>query len=194
MPSQGPLRIGIVVFDDVEELDFVGPWEVFGVANRLSPGTVQTQLLSSRGKQVRCVYGLTIDCPLTLGTVGRLDLVLVPGGKGARAAAEDRDLRLFLRRVHREGTVVASICTGALVLAAAGLLDGKRATTHAQALEELRSYPKVVTDPQRLIDLGDVATSGGISAGIDLALHLVGRFLGDDKAESVAARMEYRRA
>lgn len=191
MPSRGPLKVGIAVFDDVEELDFVGPWEVFGVAGRLFPGTVQTQLFSTHSRRVRGVYGLTVECPLTLGTIGHLDLVIVPGGKGARAAKDDRDLRLFLRRVHRDGAVVASVCTGALVLAAAELLDGKRATTHASGLEELRAFAKVKVDPQRIVDLGDVVTSGGISAGIDMALHLVGRFLGEREARQVAARMEY---
>lgn len=191
MPSQGPLRVGIALFEDVEELDFVGPWEVFGVAGRLFPGSVQTQLFSTGSRHVRGVYGLTVDCPLTVGSIGRLDIVIVPGGKGARAAKDDRELRLFLRRVHREGTVVASVCTGALVLAAADLLEGKRATTHASALEELRAFPKVTVDPQRMIDLGSVVTSAGISAGIDMALHLVERFLGEKEARQVAVRMEY---
>jgi transcriptional regulator GlxA family with amidase domain len=192
MPSGGPLRVGIVVFDDVEELDFVGPWEVFGVAGRVFPGSVQTQLVSSRSRRVRGVYGLTVDCPMSIGTIGRLDIVIVPGGKGARAAKEDRELRLYLRRVHKEGTVVASVCTGALVLAAAELLDGKRATTHASALEELRAFPRVHVDPQRIIDLGSIVTSAGISSGIDMALHLVQRFLGAKEAQQVAERMEYR--
>lgn len=191
MPSSNPLRVGIVLFDDVEELDFVGPWEVFGVANRLFPGSVHAQLLSSQSKRIRAVYGLTIECPLTLSMAGKLDVLVVPGGKGARSAMNDRVLRLALRQLHRDGTVVASVCTGALVLAAAGLLDGKRATTHAAALEELRAFPKVVVDPQRVIDLGSVATSAGISAGIDLALHLVERFLGEEQAQQVARRMEY---
>jgi len=97
----------------------------------------------------------------------------------------------FLRGVHPAKTVVASVCTGALVLAAAGILDGKRATTHWAALEDLRAFPRITVDHRRYIDLGDVVTSAGISAGIDMALHLVERFLGKEKASEVAERMEY---
>lgn len=191
MTEDKTLRFGIVVFDDAEELDFVGPWEVFGVANRLFPGKVHTDLLSVKGSWVRAVYGLRVECPFTIRTCGRLDLVVVPGGKGARSAMKDRDLRLFLRAIHRDGTVVASVCTGALVLAAAGLLDDKRATTHSNALEELRAFPKVRVESKRVIDQGSVVTSGGITAGIDLAIHLVSRFLGEEEAKAVASRMEY---
>lgn len=104
-----------------------------------------------------------------------------------------KDARLigYLQRVHHRGTVLASVCTGALILAAAGLLDGKAATTHHRALAELRAYPEIHVLRRRIIDEGDILTAGGISAGIDLALHLVSRFAGSRVATAVTKTMEY---
>jgi transcriptional regulator GlxA family with amidase domain len=187
-----PLRVGILVFDDVEELDFVGPWEVLGMAARLVPGSLNMRLISLRGGSIRAAYGLKIEASDPVDASGRLDLLIVPGGKGARALLKEGAILDFIRRAHAEGTVVASVCTGALVLASAGLLDGRRATTHWAALDDLRAYPKVSVEHQRVIDLGKVVTSAGISAGIDMSLHFVSRFLGLERAREVANRLEYR--
>ena len=183
--------MGILVFDDVEELDFVGPWEVFGVAGRIFPGSFSLDLLSVRAAKVRARYGLSIDGATALHDAGYLDVLVVPGGAGARQMMKDSALLAEIRSRHQAGTLVASVCTGALVLAAAGLLEGNRATTHWTALDELRSFPGVHVEHERVIDLGQVVTSAGISSGIDMALHLVARFLGPERAEEVAHRMEY---
>ena len=190
MASHQPVRVGILVFDDVEELDFAGPWEVFGVATRLYPKSFETQLLAKKG-ELHAVYGLRIAAVTHLKDCGPIDVVVVPGGRGAREVAKDEVVLDWLRNLSRKGTVITSVCTGALVLGAAGLLEGKRATTHWAALDELRAFPKVTVEHARVIDLGSVVTSAGISSGIDMSLHLVARFLDPVRANEVAHRMEY---
>jgi len=185
------ISTGIVVFDDVEELDFIGPWEVFRVANRLHPDSFPTRLLGLELKRLRGRYGLTIDADGLLYDSPLPRLLVIPGGPGTRKVMRDSRLLSHLKEASADGVLLASVCTGALVLAAAGLLDGKSATTHASALDELSAFPKVTVVRQRFVDTGEIVTAAGISAGIDMSLHLVGRFLGKEVAESVASRMEY---
>jgi len=192
IPSRAaPLSIGILVFDEVEELDFVGPWEVFGVANRLFPGTISTRLVSMGQKRIRASYGLSLDSVDSIDEGPAPRLLLIPGGRGRVAAMKDERLLSLLNRLLSDGTVLASVCTGAFILAAAGLLDGKRATTHWAAMDELRTYAKVSVVERRFVDEGDVVTSAGISAGIDMSIHLIDRYFGVDAATEVAHRMEY---
>lgn len=185
-------EVGILIFDDVEELDFVGPWEVFGMAARLEPGSVHVQLIGKDRGSVRAVYGLRTEVDVALPDAPPLDLLIVPGGRGARIAMGDDDILEFVRRTSVRGGVVGSVCTGALILGAAGLLAGKRATTHASALDDLRRFPGIHVEKQRYTDNGSILTSAGISAGIDMALYLVGRTFGEPLAERVAEAMEYR--
>ena len=181
--------VGIIVFDDVEELDFVGPLEVFGVAGRL--GADCRPLLIAEGPgMIACRYGLRLEPHATFRTCPRLDLLIVPGGPGARTHA--RENLAILDFVRRHESSVASVCTGALVLASAGLLQGRRATTHYSALDLLRAYEGVTVESNvRMIFDDPIATSAGISAGIDLALALVARAWGDDLAREVARRLEW---
>ena len=191
MTASKAMRIGFLVFDDVEELDLVGPWEVFGVAERLFPGSFALSLLSLTGSAVRARYGLKMDGARLASDAGPMDLLIVPGGAGVTQVMQNGDALAWIRRVYEAGAIVASVCTGALVLAAAGLLEGKRATTHWLALDKLRAFPGVHVEHERFIDLGKVVTSAGISSGIDMAFHLMARFLGPERAEEVAHRMEY---
>lgn len=185
------LSTGIVVFDDAEELDFIGPWEVFQVTNRLFPGSFPTALLSAGQDRFRTRYGLHLEASGSVYEAAPMQLLVLPGGPGRSAAMKDSRLLDFLRRSHDRGVLLASVCTGAFILAEAGLLRGKTATTHWSALDELRAYPDVVVVQRRFVDDGDIVTSAGISAGIDMALHLVFRFLGREASERVAQRMEY---
>jgi len=123
----------------------------------------------------------------------RPDLVLVPGGRGTRSLVEDTVLLARLRRLHDEGTILASVCTGSLLFAAAGLLEGRPATTHHGALAELQGLDGSceVRRDERYVDDGDVLTAAGVSAGIDLALHLVDRFAGTERARAVRSAIQY---
>jgi transcriptional regulator GlxA family with amidase domain len=184
--------IGILVFDDVEELDFVGPLEVFGMAEKLGADCTPLLIAAHEG-EVRGSYGLRFTPAHTIASCPAVDLLIVPGGYGARThAREDLTILNFLRE---RKAPVASVCTGALILAAAGLLVGRTATTHYSAMDMLRSYGAIeVIDGARMTIGERVSTSAGISAGIDLSLALVARMFGDDLAEQVAKRMEWDQA
>ena len=186
------MKIGILLFDDVEELDFVGPLEVFGVLCRLKGG-IDTVTFSKNGKQVRGRYGLRVSPDFSLADCPHLDLLIVPGGKGAREQVRYDEETIAFVRDRAAGTRIASVCTGALVLAEAGILDGKRATTHWSALDALRQYSKVqVVEGVRFVRDGNVTTSAGISAGIDLALEIARELHGEQVAADIARHMEYR--
>ena len=183
--------MAIVLFDDVEELDFVGPWEVFSVANRLIPGSFPTRLVSTGASSISARYGLRVGCLEGLYVGDPPQVLVVPGGPGRNVVMRDPILLNYVRKIHAQGSLLASVCTGAFVLAEAGVLRGKSVTTHRSAREELRAYPEVTVVERRYVDEGDVVTSAGISAGIDMSLYLVARFAGAAASRSVADRMEY---
>jgi transcriptional regulator GlxA family with amidase domain len=183
------MTIGILVFDDVEELDFVGPLEVFGQAQHLG-ADCRVLLVAAEEREIRCRYGLRIRPEASVTDCPELGLLLVPGGLGARTHA--RENPAILAFIRQQQGPVASVCTGALVLAAAGLLEGRRATTHWSALDLLRTMPGVqVEEGVRMVFDGRIASSAGVSAGIDLALALVGQRWGAELAREVAHRMEW---
>jgi transcriptional regulator GlxA family with amidase domain len=190
--------IGILVYDEVEVLDVAGPFEVLSVATRVagrrSPGgpPFRVVLVSRDGRPVRARAGFVMSPDHALGDAPNLDVLLVPGGVQDAVERDERVIR-WVRERSETVEAVASVCTGAFVLAAAGLLDGRVATTHWEDAADLAErYPSVRVEPdRRWVDLGDVATSAGISAGIDLALHLVDRFEGRDLARATARQMDY---
>lgn len=179
------------MFDEVEELDFVGPLEVFGVASRLV-GSLTVLTASKDGRPIQGRYGLRVQPDYSFANCPLLDLLIVPGGKGAREHARyDKEIIAFVK-AHASKHQIVSVCTGALVLAEAGILKGKRATTHHSALEMLRHYEDVhVLEGERFVLENGVATSAGISAGIDLALELIRSHYGAKMAQEVSGIMEY---
>jgi transcriptional regulator GlxA family with amidase domain len=188
----------IVVFDGVEELDFCGPYEVFSVANRVAasshdPVPYAITLAGEHDGPVICAGGLKVLPGSTLSGCAQPDILNVPGGAGARRGADIEPVVDFVREREPGCEIVASVCTGALLLARAGLLDGLRATTHWASLDLLRErHPEVqVIDGVKYVDEGRIITGGGISAGIDLALHIVARTNGPALATLTARRMEY---
>ncbi len=180
------------MFDDVEELDFAGPWEVFGAASRFKQD-LQVSAVSKDGKLVRCRYGLKVQPDYSFTNCPQLDLLIVPGGRGAREKARfDKEIIAFIQR-HSSLAETASVCTGAVILAEAGILSGKRATTHASGLHLLREYPNVqVVENERFVFDETIATSAGVSAGIDLSLELLRRHFGENLVRDVVKVMEYR--
>jgi transcriptional regulator GlxA family with amidase domain len=195
--------IGIYVFDDVEVLDFAGPYEVFTcaarVGARLAPGAeppFRVLTIGQRPAMLRARAGLSVFPEADFNTPGRIDVLIVAGGVVTAELAKPEVIG-WIAATAREGELVASVCTGAFLLAAAGLLDGQPATTHWEDLDDLRAaYPQVRVrqqseDEPRWIDNGRVVTSGGISAGIDMSLHLVERLAGRELAVLTARQMEY---
>lgn len=194
MDDTGTRRIGIVLFEDVEELDAVGPWEVLSYWSRTYPEdgwTVTT--LSPEGGPVPCAKGLTIQAAHSFEDCPPLDVLIHPGGQGTRGQVKDEVHLDWVRRQRRAVPVMASVCTGSLVFAAAGLLAGRPATTYWASLDLLaRLDPSIeVRASDRFVDDGDVITAAGISAGIDMALHLVDRLAGSERARQVRDGIQY---
>jgi transcriptional regulator GlxA family with amidase domain len=180
------VKIVIVLYEGFTALDAIGPYEVL----RSVPGWEVEFVAQERG-EVRTdsgVVGLTAD--RSLEEVGTPEIVLVPGGMGTRKKMEDEELLAWLRRVDESTKWTTSVCTGSLLLAAAGLLEGKRATGHWAWLEPLREFG---ADPVggRYVEDGKVITAAGVSAGIDMALYLVGREVGPDVAQAIQLGIEY---
>ena len=184
--------VGILVFDGVEELDFAGPLEVFGTAAKLDPKSFTVLTIGVRGREAKGTNGLVVEADRTLEGSPRTDILVVPGGRGTRREMHNPELLRFVRDAAESCDLVASVCTGALILASAGLLDGKKATTHAAALLELRAFPKVKVEHRRYLQQGNIITSAGISAGIDMALFVVGKLCGESLRLATAREMEYR--
>lgn len=193
-----PLEIGIVLFNGVEVLDFAGPYEVFSLARVRGESEeweyyCRVTTLSEDGGIVQAARGLRILPDCSFADAPRYDVLIVPGGPGARQETEREGLTAWLASRRAVTPLVAGVCTGALLMARAGLLDGRRATTHRASLGRLAErYPLVQVVPGlKYVDDGDIATSAGISAGIDLSLHLVERLFGRETAERAARMMEY---
>jgi transcriptional regulator GlxA family with amidase domain len=183
-------RIVVLVFPDVQMLDVTGPTEVFSQADRAQDEPAyQLELVAPEAEPIRSSSGLSLVPDHTLaGCRGPIDTLVVAGGRGVRDAARDQRITDWLRLAARRSRRVTSVCTGAFVLARAGLLDGRRATTHWSACDALRrNYPSVAVEPDPIfVRDGNVYTSAGVTAGIDLALALVEEDLGRQSALDVA--------
>ncbi|MFJ8743713.1 DJ-1/PfpI family protein [Embleya sp. NPDC127516] len=184
---------GVLIFDEAEELDFAGPWEVFGASSLLRGGVDSLVLIAERLDPVRCSRGMRVLPDRTLDDHPDLDVLLVPGGRGARVVQPDNPVvTSWLSRTAARTDWVAGVCTGAFLLHAAGPARGRRVATHHAYEDELqaRGDVTVVRDARYVVD-DTLLTSQGVSAGIDSALWLVGRIHGRDHARDVRRYMQY---
>jgi transcriptional regulator GlxA family with amidase domain len=182
--------IAIALWDGVEELDFAGPYEVLTAWARMSERPITVRTVASSAETVRCSHGLKVVPDSTWEDVGKLDLLVLPGGDTRPLQADER----FLERIRvlaGSGTLMTSVCTGALVYGKAGILDGRRATTHWGALDRLADLGVDVDREARFVDTGEVVTAAGVSAGIDMALHLVARLESVERAQEVRRYIQY---
>ena len=187
-------NVGILIFEDVEVLDFCGPFEVFSVAGRqIVPGAFNVFTIAKTPDAVVARNGLSVNPKTTLAEAPAIDLLLIPGGIGTRPLVHDAELLKWIQDRAQSAERVLSVCTGALLLGKAGLLDGLSATTHHGAFDLLREMaPRTtVLDDRRVVDNGRVITSAGIAAGIDMSLHVVAKLLGVETAQATARYMEY---
>lgn len=187
-------HIGIVLFADVEELDAVGPWEVLSAWTRFFPQDgYAVSCLSRSGGLVQCAKGLTVQAHHSFDDAPPLDVLIYPGGQGARRHLHDAGQLNWVRRQRDTVSLMTSVCTGSLVYAAAGLLSHRPATTHWASLDLLAELdPTIDVRPdQRFVDDGDIITASGVSAGIDMALHLIVRLVGVDRAREVRRYIQY---
>lgn len=187
------MRVGVFVFDGAEELDVVGPYEVLALWAQLSDLRPQVVTFSADGAGVRCAKGLKLVPDLSAADVGPLHVLVHPGGRGTRPLAVDPAHLAWVRQMRAQTPILASVCTGALVYAAAGLLAGRPAATYWDAFDELvHLEPSVLADTEaRYVDDGDTITSAGVSAGIDMALHLVDRLESRQMARTVRRGIQY---
>ena len=193
-------KIGIVIFDEIEVLDFCGPFEVFSVTRlneerrREEASPFEVLLISQSSQPVKTTGGMKVIPDVTFDHCPPLDILVVPGGWGTRREMNNQAMLSFVRTRAPEVETLASVCTGALILGNAGLLDGLCATTHWRALQTLQElFPKVTVDSKsRVVKAGKVITSAGISAGIDMALLVVAQHYGEGIARATARHMEYK--
>ncbi|HEV2760240.1 MAG TPA: DJ-1/PfpI family protein [Acidimicrobiales bacterium] len=196
MAEDGLIRtIGILLFDGVEELDAVGPYEVLAAWTRIRPDDGwRTLTVGVDGDgPVRGAKGLLMTPDVALSAAGAIDLLVHPGGQGTVRLMGDPGHLEWLRGQAAADLLTTSVCTGSLVLASAGLLRDRPATTHLASLETLASIdPTIEVRPdERYVDDGDIVTSSGVSAGIDMALHLVARLAGEERAREVRRYIQY---
>jgi transcriptional regulator GlxA family with amidase domain len=192
-------QVGIVLYEDVEVLDFCGPFEVFSVTRlneekrreELSP--FQAFLVAESTSPVVATGGMKVVPDYDLESCPKLDILLVPGGWGFRPQMNNERLLKWVADRSREVETLTSVCTGALLLAKAGLLEGKRATTHWRWLDSMQEmFPKTTVEKRlHFVEEGAFFSSAGISAGIDMTLRLVARYYGEAVARATARHMEY---
>ncbi len=188
------MLIGIALFDGAEELDWAGPWEVLaGWAQQWPDDGVEVFTIAPHDGAVECAKGLRVLPDHTWASAPPLDCLVYPGGIGTRQGLRDDAVLEWVRSHARSGTLMTSVCTGSLVYAAAGLLQGRPATTHWGALDLLAELDGTieVRPEDRFVDSGDVVTAAGVSAGIDMALHLVARLHSVERAREVRRYIQY---
>jgi transcriptional regulator GlxA family with amidase domain len=182
---------GILLFDEVEELDFAGPWEVFG-ASAMLQGSGQVVSIAEHKDAVKCANHLRVLPDHSFSDAPALDVLLVPGGLGTRREVENPAMLAFLRQAAAPCKWITSVCTGSLLLHGAGIARNKRVTTHWSFIDSLRARGDVeVLDGPRYVRDGNLVTSAGVSAGVDMALWIVGQLHGPDHARNVQRYMQY---
>jgi transcriptional regulator GlxA family with amidase domain len=191
------VRIGVLVFQGAEELDYVGPWEVFAMsrehlARAGGHDEIDLLLLAVTMEPVTSARGMVVLPQATLDDAPPLDILLVPGGRGVRREMRDESVLAQLRRVAEPCRFVTSVCTGVALLCAAGLADGRRVTTHWTYLDTLRAEGRCeVVDSVRFVQDGRIVTAAGVAAGIDMSLWLVGELFGPQHARDVRRWIDY---
>lgn len=199
MPDQLP-TVGILLFDEVEVLDFCGPFEVFSAARPLEAEKqgdehrlFRVLTIAEQERLITCRGGLLVQPHATIEQHPPLDILVVPGGQGTRRERHNQRLLDWIGEQDQHTQLTTSVCTGAFLLAERGLLNQRRATTHWGSVEWMRSsYPEIeMLADTRVVDEGHIVTSAGVSAGIDMSLHVVARLYGVEVARWTARRMEY---
>lgn len=189
-------KVGILLFNQVEVLDFAGPFEVFSVTTgkQLSEKPFFVYTVARTKEPIKARNGLTVIPDYDFKNAPDFDILIIPGGYGAEEIEIKNPIVIkWIKESSKKADLTASVCTGAFLLAKAGLLDGKFATTHWMDLERLKKeFPEVmVIGDKKFVDEGNIITAGGISAGINMSLYIVEKLLGRETAQTTAKRMEY---
>ena len=185
------MNFGVLVFNEAEELDFIGPWEMLTMWSKHAKGPEKCLVVAEGLAPIVCAKGLSINPHVSFATCPALDYLLVPGGQGTRREVSNRVLIEFVAAQARTCKAVLSVCTGAFILHAAGLLGGKKATTHWNSLQRLRALGDVKVVEERFVQDGQVWSSAGVSAGTDLMLAFIASVAGHEAAGKVQFAAEY---
>jgi len=185
------MNFGILIFPGVEELDFVGPWEMITMWKQVAQGPEHCIVVAQSLVPVVCAKGLSVNPHASFETCPPLDFLLIPGGQGTRTEVNNQALLAFVRRQAATCKALLSVCTGSFILHAAGQLSGRKATTHWGSLDRLRAFDDVEVLEQRYTRDGNVWCSAGVSAGIDLTLKFIAETAGEDAAGKVQFAAEY---
>lgn len=187
-------NVAILIFDEIEVLDFAGPFEVFNVTSEMNDSTpFNVYTVAETSAPVKTRGKLSINPNYSIYSMPKPDILIVPGGRGSRLLLKKPHVIEWLQAQHEVTEHLLSVCTGSLVLGKAGLLDGLSATTHHDAFDELRALVPDTTTivDNRYVDNGKIMTAGGISAGIDMSLYVIRKLLGDEVLKVTLAEMEY---
>lgn len=184
------LTIGVLLFPQVEEVDFVGPFEVLSYINKIKPASTKVLLIAEAAEPVEAFNGMRVIPDVTMANCPDLDILVVPGGKGRYTAMKNTAIQEFIQRQAQKAKYITSVCTGAFLLAEAGLLKNKKATTYHTALAELAAYSVEVLS-QKVVREDNIITAAGVSSGIELGLYLLKEEFGAALAQEVADKIEY---
>jgi transcriptional regulator GlxA family with amidase domain len=185
------MNFGILVFPGVEELDFVGPWEMTRMWSLIADGPKNCFIVAESLSPISCAKGLSVNPTISIADCPKLDFLLVPGGEGTRKEIDNQVLIRFIKEQSQNCRFVLSVCTGSFLLHRAGLLSGKKATTHWASLDRLRALGDVEVVEERVVQDSNVWSSSGVSAGMDLMLTVIANVAGDRAAGKVQAGAEY---
>ncbi|PXY43585.1 DJ-1/PfpI family protein [Flavobacterium hydrophilum] len=188
------LNVGIFIFNEVEVLDFAGPFEVFSIAENENEKLFKVITITENGEMIAARNGLKIQPNVSFNETPDLDILIIPGGYGAEEIEiKNKKVIEWIKTQNQKVKILASVCTGAFLLAEAGLLDHKKATTHWMDIPRLeKEYPNItVVKDVRFVDQNVIITSGGISSGINMSFHIIKKLYGLEIAETTAKRMEY---
>lgn len=187
--------VAILLFDDAEDLDFCGPMSVFSMANRnLDPEPFSIFTVAEKKKPLTTRHGLTVTPAYSFESHPAIDILVIPGGLGARREVHNDAVIIWIRKNAACAEHLLSVCTGALLTGAAGLLDGIQATTHHSAFDKLHEIAPaaIIVRNKRFVDNGKIVVAAGVTAGIDTAIHLVGKLIDKACADKIVDIMEYR--
>lgn len=183
-------NIGILIYDQVEELDFIGPYEVLSYVNKINYGSTNVWLVSDKKRIIKGYNGLKFFSNFTIHNCPKLDVLIVPGGKGRNIAMKNKKILCFIKNRYPELIYLSSICTGALIIGATGLLTNKSATTYHTAFDEL-SEMGVFVKKSKVVQDGNIITGAGVSSGIDMGLYLLSKLFDKATAQKVSDKIEY---
>lgn len=184
-------KLGIVIYENVQPMDFIGPWEVLSFWKEVLNAPIEMYLISEKGSEVECDNHITVKAHCDFNDSPQLDYLIIPGGRGRRHEVDNPKLISFIQKQSKQAKYIISICTGMFLLYKAGILDGLSVTTYWRALPELKAFSNIKVTEERVVKNGKIWMSGGVSSGIDLAFELIAEVAGKEAAGKVQLLFEY---